>query len=478
VDADHTIAASFAVDAYTIEASAGTGGFITPSGSITVSAGSSRSFTIGADDGYEIDDVIVDGNSVGVLESYTFQQVHADRTIEARFKPTNQLPVADAGPDQVVDEQTVVTLSGLNSTDLDDGIATFEWRQIKGATVNLNSASEEMASFTAPNVGTNGEALEFELTVTDFSGARASDRCIVNVTWVNEPPVANAGADQSVDEGSPVVLNAAGSMDPDDGIATFEWRQIQGPEVVLSNPSSTSPAFTTPDVGPQGTSLVFQLTVTDAGGLQDTDNCTVIVTWDNMEPVADAGPDQQAVLGDDVVLDGSNSTDPDGLELEYQWRQTFGIPVVLSDATSASPHFEVPMDASFEGAVLTFELTVSDNGGLQGVDTCQVVVEAVAEPEDTTPPTVTIEDPSRDFTIVFSRRITITGSAHDDRDVEKVVWQNSTGGSGEAQGTTQWRVENLKLSRGYNTITMTAFDSAGNQQSRQIEVYSLSWGRR
>lgn len=285
----------------------------------------------------------------------------------------NQPPVADAGPDQVVDEQGKVTLSGANSSDADDGIAAFEWRQVKGPSVALSTCCEEIVTFTAPDVDTNGEALEFELTVTDYSDAQTLDRCIVNVTWVNQSPNADAGEDQNVREGTAVTLSAADSMDPDDGIAAYQWDQIQGPEVTLSNSLSSTPEFTAPDVGPDGATLKFQLTVTDAGGLQDTDNCTVNITWENSAPAADAGSDQQVAAGDEVVLDGSQSTDPDGLDLNYQWRQTFGPPVTLSDAAAVRPLFTVPLEG-FDDAELTFELTVTDSDGLQGMDTCKVDV--------------------------------------------------------------------------------------------------------
>ena len=56
-------------------------------------------------------------------------------------------------------------------------------------------------TFLALDVGPNGESLTFELTVTDNGGLQATDSCIVNITWVNLPPVADAGVDQTVDEG-------------------------------------------------------------------------------------------------------------------------------------------------------------------------------------------------------------------------------------------------------------------------------------
>ncbi len=475
VEADHTIAASFTNPTYTIAATAGEGGSITPAGVIDAAAQSSYTFTVAVDEGYELKDLIVDGQALGPIDSYTFSQIDADHTIEAQFKPENQLPVADAGPDQTVAEQNPVTLSGLNSLDLDDGIATYEWHQVNGTTVELSSYTEEQVGFTAPDVDANGEALEFELTVTDFSGAMASDRCIVNVTWTNEPPIAKTGDDQSVDEAGTVHLSAAESTDPDDGIAGYQWRQIQGPEVLLSDTSSPTPYFTAPDVGHQGAALIFELTVTDRGGLRDTDSCRVTVTWNNMEPEADAGPDQVVKAGDEVVLDGSKSYDPDGLDLNYQWHQTFGQPVTLSDATAVRPIFTVPEDL-FDGAKLTFELIVKDSEGLVGVDICQIQVKVGDTTEkDTTPPTVTINDPNRLWVLTFKSQIDIFGNADDDQQLSKVLWKNSRGGSGRATGTTQWEIKGLRLYRGLNTITITAVDTAGNTQSKQIFFYRLMW---
>jgi hypothetical protein len=476
VAGNHTIAATFVAGTYAIDASAGQGGSIEPSGHLIVEGQSDLVFHVTANEGYEIDDLIVDGLSVGGLDSYTFSTIDANHSIVASFRAVNQWPTADAGPDQVVDEQVLVSLNGLNSKDADDGIASFEWRQTSGTPVQLSSLSDEIVTFTSPDVDVNGEALEFELTVTDTDGNVSTDSCIVNVTWVNEAPLAQAGSDQSVNEGTTVVLSAAHSTDPDDGIDGYLWRQLQGPQVVLNQPTAVSPSFEAPDVGPQGASLVFELTITDAGGLQDTDRCTVTVTWDNMEPLADAGPDVTAVAGDTVVLDGSLSMDPDGLNLHYQWRQTFGLPVTLSDPTSDRPQFSVPMDAIDESTVLTFELTVTDNGGLSGLDTCQITIlpsPEQNETEDNEPPTLTIDKPALDWAIVFKRRYKLSGSADDNQQLAKVEWKNDRGGSGEVNGTTQWW-KRIKLSRGLNVITITAVDTAGNKTSKKVMIYRFS----
>lgn len=474
VVSNHTLSATFAADIYTIQASSGQGGTISPSGHVSVVRGGDRLFSVTADQGYVIDDLIVDDVSLGAQSSHQFTQVATHHTIQALFKAVNQTPTAAAGPDQMVDEQALVTLSGLNSKDLDDGIAAFEWRQVGGEDVALSSLTDDVVTFTAPDVDMNGVALEFELTVTDTKGLQATDTCIVNVTWVNEPPVANAGVDQSANEGATVTLNASDSMDADDGISGYYWRQTQGPQVKLIHPDSSSPSFRTPDVGPQGTSLVFELTATDNGGLQDTDGCMVAVTWDNMEPLADAGVDQEVSAGVEVILDGSRSMDPDGLKLNYQWRQTFGQPVVLSDATAVSPRFTVPAEG-FDGASLTFELTVTDSGGLQGGDACSVLIQDQQPPDDTTSPTLTVDNPAMGWALVFRRSYVIFGSAHDNQQVSKVTWKNNRGGSGEAAGTDQWS-KSVRLYRGPNIITITALDAAGNQTSKDIVIYRIKWG--
>ena len=209
---NHSITATFSIDSHTISASAGNNGSITPAGSVTVDHGSSQGFSIVPNDGFHVEDVLVDGISMGALGAYTFTGVSVDHAINASFAKdvviVNQPPTADAGPDQTVEEAKEVLLSGINSLDLDDGIASYQWRQIQGTEVVLNASDQPEISFTAPNVDTAGTALVFELAVTDYNNATSVDTCIVNVTWVNIPPTADAGGEQSVSEGMSVTLDA------------------------------------------------------------------------------------------------------------------------------------------------------------------------------------------------------------------------------------------------------------------------------
>jgi len=277
----------------------------------------------------------------------------------------NEPPIANAGPDQTTDAGQLVTLNGSNSTDPDDDIASYYWDQTGGSPVTLSDPNGQQATFTAPDVETTGASLTFELTVVDHSGLENTDSCVVNVTLLNEPPQADAGTDKTVNEGSVVTLDGSSSLDIDDGIAVYSWTQISGPTVTLSNPTSSQPTFTAPNVGSDGASLTFNLTVTDAGGLQDTDSCIVNISWQNQPPTAVVIPDyMETTEGSLVRLDGSASKDSDDGIASYLWTQVDGDPVSLSDPTSAVTTITAPKTDSLDKN-LKFKLTVKDHGGLQ-----------------------------------------------------------------------------------------------------------------
>ncbi len=97
----------------------------------------------------------------------------------------------------------------------------------------------------------------------------------------------------------------------------------------------------------------------------------------NTPPVADAGADQViecAAPDTPVVLDGSGSSDSDGSISQYSWTQTGGDNVILTGSDTVSPSFTV----DFLG-IVTFELTVTDNGGATGTDTVEITINGVNE---------------------------------------------------------------------------------------------------
>jgi hypothetical protein len=96
----------------------------------------------------------------------------------------------------------------------------------------------------------------------------------------------------------------------------------------------------------------------------------------NQAPVADAGTDQAVSAGIQVTLDGSGSIDSDGSISQYKWTQTAGPMVSLSSLTSRQITFTAPDVA--ESTNLSFQLAVTDDGGLTNSDACQVTVLPVA----------------------------------------------------------------------------------------------------
>jgi fibronectin type 3 domain-containing protein len=102
---------------------------------------------------------------------------------------------------------------------------------------------------------------------------------------------------------------------------------------------------------------------------------TISPNTQNQAPAAvNAGSDQTVNAAATVSLSGSG-TDPENGTLTYQWRQTGGTSVALSNATSAMASFTAPNIATGT-ATLTFELRVTDEGGLSAVDTLAVVVQS------------------------------------------------------------------------------------------------------
>ena len=305
-----------------------------------------------------------------------FESEDSDEACFDTLNGPNEAPTADAGPDQTVEEGQSVLLNGSNSTDVDDGIEFYQWVQKDGPFVTLSDSNAQQPTFTAPDVGSEGIALTFELTVVDFSGNQAKDVCIVNVTWQNEPPNANAGNDQTVDIGTTVLLDGSSSLDIDDGIAAYQWTQIGGPTVKLSNPDTPTPTFTAPHVDSDGLSFAFELTVTDAGGLQNSDTCIVNVSWQNAPPTAIVSPEYLETTQKTLVnLDGSASTDSDDGIASYLWSQIEGDPVSLLNATSAVTTFTAPRAAKFDKNIV-IRLTVTDHGGLKSTKDSYIYITA------------------------------------------------------------------------------------------------------
>ena len=134
-------------------------------------------------------------------------------------------------------------------------------------------------------------------------------------------------------------------------------------------------ATTVTAIAPAGTAgSTVDVTATTPGGTSSTAGTGNDYTYDqgaNQAPMANAGPDQTVASGASVTLDGSGSTDPEGQPLTYQWTQTGGTTVTLSDPTAVMPTFTAPTGPD----TLTFDLQVCDPEPLCDTDSVTITVQ-------------------------------------------------------------------------------------------------------
>mgnify|MGYP005831002733 CR=1 FL=1 len=188
----------------------------------------------------------------------------------APFKP---IPVTVfAGVSQTVVSGTLVTLDGTNST---GPIKTYSWKQVGGTPVELSGVDTATPAFTAPQTE-DEEELVFELTVTGEGGPKVST---VTITVLNSAPVpvADAGPDQEVEQGSAVTLNGSGSQNA----TKYSWIQTAGPAVTLNSANTATPSFMFPKAFEP---VTFELSATGPGGTAK-DTVTISTVPDNISVI-------------------------------------------------------------------------------------------------------------------------------------------------------------------------------------------------
>lgn len=186
----------------------------------------------------------------------------------------NRPPTADAGPDQTAFSRETVRLDGSLSADADGDSLTYWWEFVSvpsGSNAVLSGATAVTPTFVPDLTG----SYVVRLLVSDSFDLSTPDE--TTVTVLNSPPVANAGADQSVFVGATVMLEGEESFDIDGDPITFHWSVLSfpaGSAVVLSNPDSVNPTFVADEVG----TYELQLIVNDGQVDSQPDVVSIEVT--------------------------------------------------------------------------------------------------------------------------------------------------------------------------------------------------------
>jgi|GEM_PF-6896265 len=217
----------------------------------------------------------------------------------------NNAPTADAGPDQN-SALASVTLDGSASSDPDENLLIYTWTE-NGSVI---------ATGVTPTITLADGSHTITLTVSDGE-LSDTDQVIVNV-HTNDPPVANAGADQTIDcvaGFADVTLDGSGSSDPDNDSLTYRWG--------LAGSAVSTDALYTTALGP-GTHE-FTLTVSDGQEthsddvsitiVADTENPTLVLLGDNPaninvnNPYIDGGYTATDACDPDVAVSISGTVD-------------------------------------------------------------------------------------------------------------------------------------------------------------------------
>jgi hypothetical protein len=331
-------------------------------------------------------------------------------TIEITVTP-NQAPIADAGADQKKKAGETVTLHGENSSDPDGDVLTFAWTA--PAEITLQNPTSPNPTFIAP-FNDNEKSFSFTLEVTDDLGVKSTSDIIVKVVS-NTPPVIVTKLIVDAVEGKTITLDASKSYDPDGDGLSFKWSTYfanQEDLVSISNRFSETTMITVPEVK-EFTVIKLSLKVTD--GVERVYAVIELHISKNQAPVANAGGNITVDEGENFILNGGASNDPESDELSFSWNVG---DITTDDATLETITCTAPEVA--KDTVFPVVLVVNDGKLASEPDTVWVTVINVNKKP--------VANAGTDIIVNEGEMFTLDGSASNDPDNDKLSFNWSSTG--------------------------------------------------
>jgi PKD repeat protein/NifU-like protein involved in Fe-S cluster formation len=177
VSEEQTVNVTFNQITYIITSSASNGGTITPAGNTEVNCGESMTFAIAANEGYEIADVTVDGQSIGAAESYTFDNVTSAHTINATFSEIIVIPDCYSVTDLTARTETYGNVLSWNAAE--NAVSYDIYRN------DVRIATEAGTAFIDLQ-GHDGDTYYIITNCTNGGTSDASETAIATITGIYE----------------------------------------------------------------------------------------------------------------------------------------------------------------------------------------------------------------------------------------------------------------------------------------------------